>query len=190
MNQLIDEQQKTKILTVLNDAADNQVWQQSNFLRVIGKQLQQIRDTFKNMMSSDFSGNQAVKAPPTTEDLKNIPVFISLYSMKGMDLKTWEHILLNLPAQLVARPIYTNEQNVITAIKSKNNPDNEAYIGVTIPIDNIFKLSEDKTPLDKLKQPLLTIKGRPLSNKYEGVFVHSTGRYRYANGKLVKDISS
>lgn len=186
MSQLLDDNQKNEILTALNLATDSDVWQKSNFLRVMGRQLQEVRDAFKNMMASNQTSISPIEPDNTRVNAKDTQVYISMYSAKGADLKTWEHMLTNLPKQMVARPIYTKEENVIALIRSKPNPANEAYVCVTIPTDCIVDLPVEKVPLDKLNQPLTTTKGRPLPPLYEGIFVHSSGKYRFSKGRLVK----
>ncbi len=84
---------------------------------------------------------------------KQVELFIYLYSTKGLDMTTWEHILVNLPNQLVSRPIYADEKNIKTWIRSKPTPNNEAYIRVTVSERFMMTLPEGKSPVDRLKQP-------------------------------------
>lgn len=184
MKQLLTKQQEQAILSALHEAANSTVWQKSNFLRVIGKQLHGIYDSFNTMIRPTHSTLQETTIDQTAEG--HVEIFIYLYSSKGLDFNTWEHILVNLPRQLVSRAIYANEQQVKTWIRSKLNPNNEAYLRVTVAERFILALPENKTPCDKLQQPLLTIRGYPLQDHYKGTFVHITGEYDYASGHLTK----
>ena len=187
MSQLISEQQKNNILTALNEAADAAVWQKSTFLRVIGKQVANVRDNFSALINNANAGTKNLATETNiNEGIKNIRVFISLYSSKGTDLKNWEHILANLPGQLISRQIYADENNVKSMIKSKTKKDNDAYLCISIKENYIAPLPKDKIPTDKLKQPLLTIRGNPILQNYQGIFVHSSGRYEYSHGHLTK----
>lgn len=189
MKQTLDETQQTAILNALKKASGHPVWQKSNFLRVIGKQLQKIQDNFQSLLIPQQTTNQAFSdtlQKAVSEHTKDLKIYIALYSAKGSELNSWEHILLNLPNQLTARQIYLEEKNVLACIHAKPNPNNEAYICVTISADHIVELPPDKIPTDKLKQPLLTLKGRPLSAGYEGLFLHKGIRYVFSEGKLKK----
>ena len=48
-------------------------------------------------------------------------------------------------------------------------------------------MSADKTPVDKLGKPLLTLKDKSLSLDNINRFVHITGTYQYGQGRLVKN---
>ncbi|MCX7115207.1 MAG: Dot/Icm secretion system protein IcmQ [Gammaproteobacteria bacterium] len=186
MKQFLSEQQEKEITQILDEAADSPVWQKSNFLRVMGKQLHQVRDTFKNMIGQAANAANTTAVTTKASDDKQVELFIYLYSTKGLDMTTWEHILVNLPSQLVSRPIYTDEKNIKTWIRSKPTPNNEAYIRVTVSERFIMTLPDGKGPVDRLKQPLITIRGFPLDSNYKATFVHITGEYEYFHGHLTK----
>ncbi len=182
---ILTKEQQTEVLNALNQAANNDVWGKSTILRVIGKQVSSIRDDFENLVNP----NKTVK-PTTTHHVtdaanERVKVYVSVYCAKGTDMKNWARVLATLPAQLISRPVYSDEKFVITLIKSKANKENEAYLCVDIPA-NTIQLEQDKQLLDKLGNPLMMLKGKPMRPQYEATFCHQSGRYQYSNGKLIK----
>lgn len=187
MKDELTNEQAQAVLKALDDALEQGPWETSNFLRVIGKNLQEIRDKAARQM--------AVKADtaPTDANIRQFvetagqkEVYISLYSSDGAQMINWERILLNLPRQMISRPIYLKEEDVVYFIKSKENRHNEAYVSVIVNQDDILNLSEDKTPRDKFGKSLLTLKDRCISLSNIRQLVHSSGIYQYIKGHLVK----
>lgn len=183
---ILSKEEQTEILNALNQAANNEVWTKSTILRVIGKQVCAVRDDFEKLINSSASSALPLSLQAETSASERVNVFVSLYCAKGNDLKNWERMLSSLPAQLISRPVYTDEAAAITLIKSKTNKENEAYLSVHIPANTIVPNAPDKPITDKLGQPLLVLKGKPLAADYEATFFHESGTYQYANGKLTK----
>jgi intracellular multiplication protein IcmQ len=119
MNHILNDQQKAQVLEALNQTAGHDVWEKSNFLRVIGKQVAEVRDDFKQLLNPKTSSSERQDHLSAIADKESTPVFISLYCSKGSDLKNWERVLSTLPTQLTSRSIYTEETHVIELIKSK-----------------------------------------------------------------------
>lgn len=190
MNDKLTKQQTDAILQALDKAITTGPWEESNFLRVIGKNLQEIRNNFANLLS----GNQDVNQSDTTvqdnraaQRASQQEVFIALYASDGNNLQSWERILANLPRQLISRPVYTEELNVQNLIKSKENKVNEAYVAVYISQSDILTLPSDKIPCDKFGKPLLTLKDRSLNLDNISRFIHLSGTYNYQKGRLIKN---
>ncbi|MCE0724791.1 MULTISPECIES: Dot/Icm secretion system protein IcmQ [Legionella] len=178
------------ILKALDYAIQNGPWDKSNFLRSIGNRLIGIRDGFvkkinersqAQIRSDTHLANRLALRSGQQE------VFVSLYSSDGSNLQSWERIIINLPRQMISRPIYANEDQVEALIKSKENKQNEAYVGIFINKTDIINLSADKTLSDKLGSPLLTLKDRSLNVDNISRFVHLSGVYKYSRGRLIKE---
>ncbi len=189
-NELTD-QQIAAILKVLDEAIEQGPWDASNFLKVIGKNLREARDQFSNQsnvleqVKSKIEMHLAKQLASQKSNKREI--FVSLYSAHGTDLQSWERIIINLPKQMISRPIYDNEEDVKALIKTKENKMNEAYVSMYVGQHDVLLLSEDKTPVDKLGKPLLTLKDKSLCLDNINHFVHQSGIYYYDQGRLVKN---
>ncbi|MGM9452638.1 Dot/Icm secretion system protein IcmQ [Legionella bozemanae] len=178
------------ILKALDYAIQNGPWDKSNFLRSIGNRLIGIRDNFVkkiNERSQEQIRADAHLANRLALRSGQQEVFVSLYSSDGSNLQSWERIIANLPRQMISRPIYANEEQVQALIKSKENKQNEGYVAIYINETDIIHLSADKTLMDKLGSPLLTLKDRALNVDNITRFVHLSGNYKYSRGRLIKE---
>ncbi len=168
-------------------------WQESNFLRTMGKRLENIRDDF--LFEVGQKSGESADSPSSLDNREELKsghqeVFISLYNSSGDQISAWERVIANLPRQLISRPIYADEQNITALIKSKGTPKNEAYVCAYINKEYIKDVPEDKIPHDRLNHPLLTVKDRALSLDDITRFVHLSGTYKYEEGRLVKSPDS
>lgn len=189
MKNRLSDQQNEMVLKALNDAIENGPWDKSNFLKVIGKNLIEIRDDFLNQLGT---GSQAqLKAETHLANRMALrrgqkEIYISLYSSDGANLQSWEKIVVNLPRQMISRPIYADEADVIAILKTKENKVNEAYLAIYINQDDILSLSADKSSVDKLGTLLLSLKDKSLDLDNVSRFVHESGVYQLERGKLIK----
>jgi intracellular multiplication protein IcmQ len=189
MKETIPEEEMRAILESMDHALVKGPWEATNFLRVIGKNLQGIRDELAEEIEKQYvtTGTAAKKKEvlfQPRDDQKE--VFIALYSSEGSQLYAWERILANLQRQIVSRPIYEYESGVQTIIKSKENRLNEAYVAVYIDIADILKLSTDKIAKDKFGHQLMALKDRAIHLENITRFVHASGTYHYSKGHLHK----
>lgn len=189
MKDILSDQQNEAILKALNDAIENGPWEQSNFLKVIGKNLVEIRDDFVKQLGTRSQAQ--IKAESHLANRIALrsgqqEVYISLYSSDGLNMQSWERIVANLPRQMISRPIYGDEENVKAILKTKENKQNEAYVAIYINQSDILSLPPDKASVDKLGKALLSLKDKSLNLDNISRFVHLSGVYRYINGHLVK----
>lgn len=184
---LSDEQNK-EILKTLNHTIENGVWEKSNFLKMIGKNLIKLRDEFSNkiglggQINSKKDHNAKIGLGSNYQE-----IFISLYSSTGSNFQSWEKIVQNLPKQLISRPIYGNEEDLKSVLRLKTNKHNEAYVAIYVDKKDILTLAADKASLDRLGVPLLSLKNKSLALENISRFVHSSGTYIYDNGRLVRN---
>lgn len=189
MKDQLSEKQTEAILKALDDAIEKGPWDESNFLRVIGKNLREIREKFANQLSAP----EQEKAKLATHLANRVAlrsgqqeIFIALYSSDGSKLTSWERIVANLPKQIISRPIYADEKDLKDIIKTKENKVNEAYVSMYINQNDILPPARDKTPVDKLGKPLLSLKNKSLNLENVNFFVHESGIYTFSHGRLIK----
>ncbi|CEG58047.1 Dot/Icm secretion system protein IcmQ [Legionella fallonii] len=189
MNDKLSDEQNEAILKALNEAIEHGPWDKSNFLKIIGKNLVEIRDDFVKQLGA--SSLQQIKAEAHLANRMALrsgqqEVYISLYCYEGSNMQSWERIVTNLPKQMISRPIYANEDDVKAIIKSKENKLNEAYVAIYINQSDILALPSDKLSVDKLGKTLLSLKDKSLNLDNISRFVHLSGVYSYTNGRLSK----
>ncbi|KTD67786.1 IcmQ protein [Legionella steelei] len=189
-NENFTKEHNDAILKALDYAIQNGPWDKSNFLRSIGNRLIGIRDNFSkkiNMRSQSQIQSDTNLANRLALRGNQQEVFISLYTSDGSNIQSWERIIINLPRQMISRPIYGSEEQVQELIKSKENKQNEAYVGIYINNTDMIHLAPDKILHDRLGSPLLTLKDRSLDLENITRFVHISGVYKYSRGRLIKE---
>lgn len=189
MKDRLSDEQNEAILKALNDAIEQGPWDQSNFLKVVGKNLIEIRDDFLNQLGA--SSHAQLKAESHMANRLALrsgqqEVYISLYSSDGSNVQSWERIVTNLPRQMISRPIYADEEDVKALLKTKENKMNEAYVAIYINQSDILSMAADKAPVDKLGKMLLSLKDKTLNLDNISRFVHQSGVYKYAQSRLIK----
>ena len=189
MKDELTEQQTKAILKALDDAIDSGPWGESNFLRVIGNNLREIRENFISQLG-DKELEKLTELHAATQIARQDgqqEIFITLYSSEGSNIQAWERILANLPHQMISRPIYANEEDAKYITKSKENKINEAYVAIYIKQSDILKVGQDKLLFDKFNKPLMNLKDKSLSLDNVTRFVHMSDVYYYIKGRLVKN---
>jgi len=184
------EQKCRDVLAALDKAITEGPWESSNFLSVVGKKLQKIREDFirdANLEAIDFITPEAAQAERLGQRAGQQEVYINLYSSEGANIKAWERILANLTQRTISRPIYEEENDAINIIKTKENKQNEAYIAIYVNPSDLLTLSADKMPYDKLGRPMLTLKDRAISLENISRFVYNAQSYLYKKGALVRE---
>jgi intracellular multiplication protein IcmQ len=190
MKDKLTDEQNEGILKALNDAIEKGPWEQSNFLRVLGKNLIEIRDGFLKQLGANSSAQ--LKAESHSANRMALrsnqqEVYVSIYSSYGSNMQSWEKIVANLPRQMISRPIYADEEEIKAILKTKENKQNEAYVAIYIYQTDILPLSPDKAPVDKLGKALLSLKDKTLNLENISRFVHLSGTYQFSDGRLIKN---
>lgn len=180
-------QKAEALLKALDDGLNSGSWNETNFIGIIGKKLRAIRDDLAAQLK-DASGDEASEATSRRLAMQSTlkEVYIGLYSLEGVSLQSWERIIANLPRQIVSRPVYANEEDIIAIIKTKERKINEAYASIFVSQDDILSMSADKVPIDKLGKPMLVLKDNAINIENINFFVHLSGKYRFTRGRLVK----
>ncbi len=192
MKDELTKEQSDAILKALDEALTQGPWEATAFLKMIGKQLRETREGFLNHTQAAGQGGGKMAAHLANRIALRSgqqEIFISLYSADGMNMTSWERIVMNLPKQMISRPVYASEEDVKTLIKTKINKINEAYVSLYISQSDILAMPSDKTLVDKLGVPLLSLKDRSLRLENINCFVHQSGVYQYVFGRLIKNAS-
>ncbi len=185
----LSEQQINTVLAAFRETLEQGPWANSALLRMLGQKLQDLSDAFEtevgreNTTRSNKEKMDFASQKPTESQQE---VFVALYSSDGANLKTWEHILANLPRQIISRPIYEKEEEIKQAIRARENPTNDGYAAVYIDKQNKLAVPADRAPKDRLGATLLTLKDKSLSLDQIVRFVHLGTVYRYVRGRLTE----
>ncbi len=186
----LSKRQMDTIMEALNHMVSDGPWESSPFLREIGKKIANVRDDFLPPATREAQNelNNKILDGGASEVGENQyqEIYIALYSADGAKMSSWEHILSNLPRQMIARSIYTTEADVKNWISTKINKVNEAYVVLKIDKSFILRIDDNKTSFDKLGQPLMVLKDRTITLDSIVRFVHSRGVYHFKNGRLIK----
>jgi intracellular multiplication protein IcmQ len=187
-DQLTDAQNEA-ILKALEEAINQGPWDKSHFLKVIGKNLNEIRDGLRAQMN--VTNATQIKADAHSARKMALrgelqEVYVALYSSDGSNIQSWEKMIANLPRQMTSRAIYAVEEYVQTVIKAKENKNNEAYVAIYINEFDILQLPPDKAAVDKFGHPLLALKDKILNLENISRFVHQSGVYQFERNRLIK----
>lgn len=182
-------QQAKRTLKALDEALLAGPWNETSFIVIVGKKLKQIRDDLAAKITA-FEEDET-SAPEYVAHRAHLSashklVYISLYSLEGINISSWERIIANLQRQIVSRPVYALEEDVQNIIKTKDKKINEAYVSFYVDQAAILDLSAEKIPLDKLNKPMLVLKDNAINLENIEFFYHITGKYRYSRGHLIK----
>lgn len=186
---MADEELSKQKLQEIADALDRVVsdlpWQQSVFLKALGKKFETIRDEFveSSGLKPKEAATHAKKDPFALKD-DEIEVYVALYNAQGTDLKQWAKIISNISTLSISRPTYSTEQAVREMIRSSANILNEGYVSVHIHKGDIIAAPEDRAPRDKLGNILLMLKENIITVSDVRKFYHKSGIYTLKKGEL------
>ena len=191
MTEKFTKDQKVGIIVALDEALEKGPWSATKFLSLLGKKLQNIRDEVAESLDNnddETKGRPSKLSQQTTADrhAKMKKLYVALYAFDGTNLQTWERILQYLPNQVISRPVYENEEDAIASIRSKSNRINEAYAAIYVDPQFILPQPVEKISVDKLGKPLLALKDKAIILNNVEVFVHQSGTYHFASGRLIK----
>jgi len=188
-NKLTDEQ-IAAARAALNEALDQGPWEVSNFLGLIGKKLQKIRDDFEISINNiDLQATQSARDFADKTLLRRsemTKIFVSLYATDGSNVQSWERIIATLPTQSISRAVYANEEDVAEVIRSKPNPLNEAYVMLYVNPTDILVQPQEKIATDRLGKSLMALKDRAIALENIVTLTHQNHVYDYVQGRLVK----
>lgn len=178
-----------KMLHTLNDILELGSWKEGAVVAMVEKRIRTLRDELTGQIN-----RYEETALTSTEYLAHRAhlsashklVYVSLYSLEGVSLTSWEKIINNLPRQVVSRPVYASEEDVQNIIKTKEKKINEAYAVFYVEAASILDLQPNKAMIDKLGKPILTLKDNAIELENIEYFVHMSGKYQFSGGHLIK----
>ncbi|MGV3739866.1 MAG: Dot/Icm secretion system protein IcmQ [Gammaproteobacteria bacterium] len=182
-------QQAKRTLQALDEALLAGPWNETSFVVIVGKKLKLLRDDLaakiarfeeKETSTPEYVAHRAHLSA------SHKLVYVSLYSVEGINISSWERIIANLQRQIVSRPIYAQEEDVQNIIKTKDKKINEAYVSLYVEQTDVLEVNAEKIPLDKLGKPMLVLKDKAINLQNIEFFYHMTGKYRYNRGHLIK----
>lgn len=179
-----------ELITLLDDLLAKGKWDSSLFLKVSKKRLVTLRDEAKALLddlketSNPGSLSHAQSRGPVLE-AGECPVYIHLYLGGTATLPRWEQMLSTLGAYSVGRPIYTDEQHAISAIRAKLNSENDSYAEVYIPKGAILDVPKEQQSHDRQGNPLLVLKVGAITPGSISKFVLKGKTYRFLDGRLI-----
>lgn len=180
-----------KLIAVLDNVIEKGHWEDTLFLQATGKKLREFRERLRNEL--DVSEVTLESQSPTHRYLQKkaigqegLLVFILIYCTEGTNIRQWEQVISTLATHSMTRPIYKNEEDVQSIIRAKKTKHNDAYVALSIKETDISPPFSNKTPIDRFGKELIVLKEGSVHHSNIEFFVHSSGRYIFQNGKLVK----
>lgn len=167
-------------------------WKKSLFLESIGKKLEEVRNAFLvGMRLKAAPGAQSNETNKGAKDGKmnlaedELLIYVSLYNAAGGDdIISWGKIISNMGTQIISRPIYAKEDEILKFIRSKSKPENEGYACVLTKKTQIMIRPGGDAPKDPLGHSLLVVKEGAIDDKNILKFVHDGVEYSYKDAKL------
>jgi len=163
-------------------------WEVSLFFKGLAGQfrdlqtkLQQGLDQVKN------HGTEKLSLDLTPPNMRK--VFVLLYLTDGNNLKKWVSLLSNLSTISIGRPVYQNEQQIQSLIRSKPDARFDAYVAVYVNEKEVIEPLGKIIPKDKLGNELLTLREGAIKPQYIIEFVRLISRpeqrYHFIDGELL-----
>ncbi len=182
------EETVKEIAAALDRVVDMLPWQQTVFLRALGKKFEDIRDEFKTDVGLDKGTEEKALKEKDRFSLREdqLEAYVSLYNAQGNDVPSWGRIIENLSKQSISRPCYSTERAVREMIRSKTHPFNEGYVSVHIQKGDVRASSSEKTLRDRQGNVLLKLNERAITTDRVRQFYHKTGIYNYHKGILTR----
>lgn len=183
-----------QLMQALEDTIDDGPWDKTLLLQTIGNKLKALRDKYKYNL--DFGTEGDVVSEPghlaerVAERAGQVEVYIALYNAKGNDMAKWSKCLQGLSANIITRPIYGNELDAKSRLRTKLHDPNEAYAVIYLDKVDILEPADKADVLrDRTGHELLSVREGSIDPKKITRFVHNSGQYLYKDGKLVKQDS-
>ncbi|MDQ2994953.1 MAG: type IVB secretion system protein IcmQ, partial [Pseudomonadota bacterium] len=111
-------------------------------------------------------------------------VFISIYQHDPNNLTKWEKTLKTITEYSVTRPIYREEDHVQEMIRSRPDPNKEAYVAIGVKTVDIIKGLAGKAQADKAGHELVAIRDGCVLARNIKKFVHAGKVFEFTDGAL------
>lgn len=158
-------------------------WNHSPFLRQVISPVVETKQSMLDALSEDNNSSEEVEAVVYSQDMQEI--FIAVYQADGHNIGQWAVVLRSLPSFVLGRPIYENEDNAISFIRSKEDRYKEAYVKVMVSKKAIMD-DMGAVRCDRIGQQLLSINQGALLVENIVSFHHLGAKYKFNGKDLVK----
>jgi intracellular multiplication protein IcmQ len=182
-----------RLVEILDEIIEKGHWENTLFLQATGKKLREFRERLKNELefpthlqsSDEATFIHRYKSTRKATDESHL-VFILIYCSEGSNVKQWENVISSLAAHSMTRPIYKNESDVQSVLRSKPNKQNDGYLALSISKNDISPHFTKKVPVDRYGNELVVLREGSIRQENIEYFIHLSGRYIYQNGKLIQ----
>lgn len=169
-------------------------WQKSFILKKqqadMQKALDEVTAETKALAYSSVLAEDQVKAHKSKNDLTQgeCNVYVVLHQTAGQNMELWQRALHAIESCGFGRPIYTKEEYARLLVSANGAKDTDAYAEITVKNDDVIHGHDEGSMLDKLEQPMVTMRpGRLKSDKIKKFVHHNDINYVFINGKLHLD---
>lgn len=173
------------IIQAVDNVLNENSWDDSLFLRNTLKPLKEIREEAIRLKQEATMTVEEHKMSlrGLTED--EMFAYISIFQSDGQNLRKWELQLNSIRSHLLGRPVYENEDDVQKVMRQKVIQTSEAYIVVAIKKEDVQNFAYQASRVDRLGNPLLTLKESAVKPENIFEFIHQGKRFFFKNGKLI-----
>lgn len=168
--------------SVLPDETDDSLFLKSTF-----KPLKKLKTHLLERCEALSQGQSDTVGNAVKWDKTKTCVYVSLYQANASSLHQWEALLRSLPSYAYGRAVYENVAEVEEAIRSKPQPNLEAYAVVEVNPEHILHNAPKRA--DKLGLPILNLDELAIKEGKVVMFVHMNERYAFEEGMLIKQVS-
>lgn len=178
-----------KLIDALNTAIETGPWSKGLLFEAIGNKLKLLRDQFQQELDvsiEEQSPTSQQNSLSKTGESSWVLAYLSLYIIEGNDIKKWEKLLSNLGSNIVTRPIYKNEEDLLTALRAKETKLNDAYVCVRLRAADIINPPDNMPPVDRFGHELLIVRQGGISSSNIVYFIHNNLRYKFEKQELVR----
>lgn len=182
--------QKEKLLAVLNElvakeAALREECHLGDKFRFVREKIQGLRESVAAALAT-IEEEVVSSAPVVAED--EVVVYVYLYNAQGILVPTWRKMVA--PSVLyeysVNRPIYANQADIDSVIRSKADKHQHAYLAIAVKKADVITLA-DTTSQDAQNYPLVRVREGGFSHDHILFFKHNGHQYRVTEeNELIK----
>lgn len=181
-----------ELMRSLDNLVEQSPWENSQFLRSVGKKIRDMRDELQYKIESKISEHKQTNekndvAHRIAKRTGMIEVYVSLYCSEGGKLRKWESVLAMLKTTLNSRPIYRYEKDVKSMIRAKARPENEAYCKLFISEAHLATHYTGAALTDKHGHEIIILKQSVFDPEDITSFIHNAQEYKYRQGRLLRE---
>lgn len=161
-------------------------WQESLYLRNLVKPYVKLKASLIEVINTLTAQLNQSTSPEQYELAEGQRwIYISLFQNQGHSLAQWTLQLKSIDRYLQGRPIYAEEAEVISFVRSHRSTINHAYVVAWINEDQLDQDPYAVPRYDRCGHTLLTLKGGAVKPAHIVTFVHMNQFYHFQDGQLI-----